>query len=448
LEARKHPEAKRPATTGLVALVVGLGALALGCGGEDWQPSGVGPSIDPATQALADPTAGSSMSSDLMAMPSGNGVEHVQSALSSGTGGTTGSSGGAATGAEPNVFYLFYATGKDLPATEYNACQGTPPKFDCTFAPTLVECQRQIQTYLDKWYADMNIIFTLTRPTSGKFYTEVVSSGGGAWCNVATKVAGVAPFLCTDLQGGVSYTFIGGQSAKQTAVIIAQEQAHLVGLEHTTDPNDLMYPQICSDCDGFQNVALPIDTDRCDRGTQNSYQMLKQRLGAWGGGPKPSAFGCMDDTVPPTLSIVDPAPNEIVMKNFSLNVDAKDDCELSEVQVQVSPLGLKATSYAPPFQWDLTNISGHQTITVTAIDGVGHTTKQTVSITAPMKVGTLDATTANAAGCTMGSSAFGLAGVLPALGALFVFSRRRRPKSRRRRPVTGALDRDAYSSQG
>jgi len=38
--------------------------------------------------------------------------------------------------------------------------------------------------------------------------------------------------------------------------------------------------------------------------------------------------------------------------------------------------------------------------------------------------------------------------VLPALGALFVFSRRRRPKSRRRRPVTGALDRDAYSSQG
>ncbi|HTA18508.1 MAG TPA: hypothetical protein VK989_04410, partial [Polyangia bacterium] len=193
MKARKYAEAKRPATTGLVALVLGLGSLALGCGGEEWQPSGVGPSIDPETQAIADPTKGASMSSDLMAMPSGSGVEHVQSALSGGAGG---SSGSTTNGGEPNVFYLFYATGKDLPTTNYNACQGTPPKFDCAFAPTLVECQRQIQAYLDKWYADMNIIFTLTRPTSGKFYTEVVSSGGGAWCDVDAKVAGVAPFLC------------------------------------------------------------------------------------------------------------------------------------------------------------------------------------------------------------------------------------------------------------
>jgi hypothetical protein len=430
---------------GLVALVLGLGSLALGCGGEEWQPSGVGPTIDQQTQALSDPTAGATMGGDLMAMPgkpNSGGVEREQSALSSGADGGAASGGTPATG-EPNVFYLFYATGKDLPTTEYNACQGTPPKFDCTFAPTLVECQRQIQTYLDRWYADMNLVFTLTRPTSGKFYTEVVTSGGGDWCNVTTKVAGVAPFLCTDLQGGVSYTFLGGASAKQTAVIIAQEQAHLVGLEHTTDPNDLMYPSICSDCDGFQDKSLPIDTDRCDRGTQNSYQMLKERLGAWPGGPKPSAFGCADDTVPPTLAIIDPVANEMVPKNFSLNVTAKDDCELSEVQVQVSPLGLKASSYAPPFQWDLTNISGHQTITVSAIDGVGHVTKQTVSITAPMTPGTIDATTANAAGCAVASSAFGLAGGLPALGILVVFSRRRRAPPRRRRAVTGALKGDA-----
>jgi hypothetical protein len=173
--------------------------------------------------------------------------------------------------------------------------------------------------------------------------------------------------------------------------------------------------------------------------------MLKDRLGAWPGGPKPSAFGCMDDKVAPTLKILDPVQNAAVNKNFSLRVDAKDDCDLAEVQVQLAPQGLKATSYAPPFEWDLTNISGHQTITVTAIDGFGHVTRQTVAINAPMVKGTLDATTPNMAGCAVASSAFGLAGALPALGALFVFSRRRRTSPRRRRAITGALKPDSPS---
>jgi hypothetical protein len=439
--ARQDEARKTPRRRGLVVLALGLaGALtAPACGDEDWPPSAGGPSIDSETEAF-DPMANASLGDDLKAMPAPKApaVERVTSALSSG-----GGSGGAA---EPSVFYLDYATGNELPATDLNACsgQGAPPKFRCTFAPTLAECQRQIQAYLDKWYADFNIVFTLTRPTSGKFYTEVISSGGGAWCNVASNVAGVAPFLCKDIDGGVAYTFLGGQSAKQTAVIIAQEQAHLVGLEHVKSATDIMYPSICTDCDGFQNKELPIDGDRCDRGTQNSYQMLKDRLGAWPGGPKPSAFGCANDTVAPTVKITDPAPDAMVMNDFSLRVQAKDDCDLSEVQVQVMPQGLKATSYAPPFEWDLANISGHQTITVTAIDGTGHVTKDSVSITAPMEKGTIDVKAPNLAGCAVASSAFGVAGLLPALGVLLLFSRRRRPAPRRRRrSITGALERES-----
>jgi len=441
LKARKHQARKAPRTPGLVALALGLALAAAACGGEEGEPSGVGPQLDERTQALVDPMAGASLGDDMVTMPAaggGSGVERAQSALSTGSGGA----GGAPVSAgAPKVFYLFYATGKDLPATDLNACSGlgTPPKFNCTFAPTLAECQRQIQSYLDRWYADFNIIFTLTRPTSGKFYTEVISSGGGAWCNVSSKVAGVAPFLCKDLAGGVSYTFLGGQSAKQTAVIIAQEQAHLVGLEHVASDTDLMYPSICSSCDGFVDEDLPIDGDRCDRASQNSYQMMKGTLGAWPGGPKPSAFGCMNDTVPPTVQITSPKADTVVKKNFQLVVNAKDDCDLTEVQVVVSPQNLKTTSYAPPFEWDLSNISGHQTITVTAIDGFGHVTKQSIAVTAPMAAGTIDAMTPSA-GCTVASSAFGLAGVLPALGVLVVFSRRRRPARRRR--VTGALESD------
>jgi hypothetical protein len=448
VKARQQHRTTACRTKGLVSRALGLsllaGALAAapGCGGEEWQPSGKGPAIDTETQALADPTAGASMRGDLVAMPApsaGGGVESVRGALSSNGNGNGNGNGNAA--GDPKVVYLFYATGKDLPATDYNACSGfgAPPKFDCTFAPTLSECQRQIQAYLDKWYADFNVVFTLTRPTSGTFYTEVVSSGGGAWCNVASKVAGVAPFLCKDISGGVAYTFLGGQSAKQTAVIIAQEQAHLVGLEHVTSSNDIMYPSICSDCDGFLDKDLDIDGDRCDRASQNSYEMMKDRLGAWPGGTKPSVFGCVNDTTPPTVHIISPTDNANVEKDFSLRVDAKDDCNLAEVQVQVSPQGLKATSYAPPFEWDLANISGYQTITVTAIDGFGHVAKDTARITAPMQAGTLNVTAPNMAGCAVASSAFGLAGAAPALAVLLVFSRRRR-RAPRRRAVTGALD--------
>jgi hypothetical protein len=438
VKARKHVAMKVPRSAGLVALALAALPWAAGCGGEDegaWQPTGVGPAIDRETQALVDPMAGASMGDDLLTIPGSSkaigGVDRATSALSGGNGKS----------ADPKVFYLFYADGKSLPPTEYDACDGaTPPKFNCTFAPTLPECQRQIQAYLDKWYADLNIVFTLTRPTSGRFYTEVISSGGGAWCKVAPKVAGVAPFLCSDINGGVAYTFLGGQSAKQTAVIIAQEQAHLVGLEHVTSTKDIMYPSICSDCDGFVDKDLDVDGDRCDRASQNSYEMLKERLGEWPGGPKPSVFGCTNDTVPPTVSILEPTADAKVLRSFTLKVAAKDDCNLSQVQVQVTPLGLKATSYAPPYEWDLANISGHQTITVTAIDGFGHVTKDSVTIDAPMEKGTIDATAPNMAGCAVATSAFGFAGALPALGVLLVFSRRRRAPARRRRAVTGALD--------
>ncbi len=434
MKSTKRAASQAPVAKGLLALAMVLAPVATGCGtDEDWQPSGVGPPIDHRTGALAEPSVEApGLDGDMVPMPpQSNGVQRVQSALTS--------DDAPARVGPPKVFYLFYANGKDLPATDANACNGTPPKFNCTFAPTLAECQRQIQTYLDAWYADLNIIFTLTRPTSGSFYTEVVSSGGGAWCDVNAKVAGVAPFLCRDIDGGVAYTFLGGTSAKQTAIIIAQEQAHLVGLEHVSSQKDLMNPSICSDCDGgFLDADLPTSGDRCDRATQNSYQMLKQRMGAWPGGPKPSAFGCMSDQRPPTLDITNPIDGAKVKANFSLHVSAKDDCDLATVAVSVMPQSLKATAYAPPFEWDLTNISGEQTITVTAVDSFGHVTQNSITVTAPIEPGKLNSMTPGAAGCTVATSAFGLAGLLPALGALLVFSRRRQPRVRRR-SVSGAL---------
>jgi hypothetical protein len=287
----------------------------------------------------------------------------------------------------PKVVYLLYADGRTQPSTNPNPCRGTAPKFVCDFAPTLVECQRQIQAYLDKWYANFNIVFTLTRPTSGAYYTEVISSGGGQWCDAADNVAGIAPFLCDDLAGGIAYTFLGGKSAKQTAIIIAQEQAHLVGLEHTQSTRDIMNPTICSNCDGFENVDNKIQNDQCGRATQNSYQMMEDRLGIWTGGIKFNPFGCQFDGGLPLVQILSPTNNASVADSFSLQVQASDDCKVTEVTVAVSPMGLHAQSTASPFEWALTRITGRQIITVTARDQSGKESSASVTVNAPQAPG-------------------------------------------------------------
>jgi Big-like domain-containing protein len=419
-------------TMGLVAtaLAIALSAGVAGCGADSPDGSERVASADGAAPV-------GSLHGDMMTPVRGEAIAAAP-ALGAVSAEHAFSSGGSGT-IQPKVIYLVYADGTQLPPTAYNACTGTAPKFNCTFAPTLEECQRQIQSYLDRWYADFNVIFTLTRPTSGSYYTEVVSSGGGTWCGVSSSVAGVAPFLCQDLHGGVAYTLDGGDSAHDTAVIIAQEQAHLVGLEHVSDTNDIMYPYICQTCDGFENVAVPVTADRCDRQTQNSYQMMLTGLGAWGGGPKPSVFGCIDDTQAPTVAFVSPANGASMGHDFSVKVNAHDDCDLAEVAISVSPQGLTATAKTGPYEWDLTGIDGAQTITVTATDGSGHATVATLNVLAPAASEVAASTATPASGCTVVSGAFGAVGLLPSLAILLVFGGRGRRASRRRRLVTGAL---------
>ena len=416
-------------TRGAALLALALASSLGGCGGE--------PAADE-TGAAGGSGAGAhatSMHGDLLTVPAPTEVGVAAA-------GAPAVAAGSSKSPEPKVIYLVYADGKTpLPQTNYNACSGLAPKFDCTFGTSLLDCQQQVQAYLDRWYADFNVIFTLTRPTSGNFYTEVVSSGGGAWCNAGSTVAGIAPFLCQDLHGGVAYTLDGGESAHDTAVIIAQEQAHLLGLEHVSDTNDIMYPYICQGCDGFENLAVQTTGDRCDRQTQNSYQMMLAALGPWGGGTKPSAFGCMNDIAPPKVSFASPNNHAMMGHDFSVKVDASDDCDLANVTINVMPQGLSATAKKGPYEWDLTGIDGNQTITVTATDGAGHATVATVDILAPASGVVVTAPSDSmTAGCNVASGAFGAAGLLPSLAMLLIFAgRARRPALARRRLVAGAL---------
>jgi hypothetical protein len=373
---------------------VTLGVLAAGCGGESMVAGGA-----------------SLLGDDLVALDGTTADERTAITL-----------GGAPA---PRVVYLVYADGTPLPRTSPNACHATAPKFRCSFGSSLLDCQRKVQSYLDRWYADFNVVFTLTRPMSGPFHTVVVSSGGGGWCGVDPGVAGAAPFLCNPLNNGAVYAFRGGEDARQTAVIVAQEQAHLVGLEHTASDGDLMSPTICERCDGFERDPEPIVGDRCDRKTQASYQMMIDRLGAWPGGPKPSAFGCQDDSPPPIVRVVEPADRTIVGPNFSVRVEATGDCDVAQVDVDVAPQILHASATSPPFKWDLSNISGPQTIIVTATDQRGRSTRRAIGVTAT------DSAAGGAAGCALGSTPAGpeSASSWLVIGLLAGLVARRRPRA-------------------
>lgn len=187
----------------------------------------------------------------------------------------------------PRILFVWYADGgkPPVPAT---VCSGTPPAFKCPFGSN-EECRKQIQTYLDKFYADFNLIFTFTKPTSSPFYSAVVTAAGGSWCGQSAGVSGIAPFACRDLGQGASYTLLCA-TARTCAKTIAQEHAHAVGLAHTTSARDVMYPSSTTIVEGFEDKENKV-TGGC-RSVQNSYQMMKSALGAWPAGmPKPSPSG-------------------------------------------------------------------------------------------------------------------------------------------------------------
>ena len=120
-----------------LALALALASSAGGCGGE-------------APDAPEAARAASSLPSDLTMVkaPVGVALEAPVAVASDKT-----------SAPAPKVIYLVYADGKTpLPATSYDACSGLAPKFECTFGKTLLDCQQQVQAYLDRWYADFNVI--------------------------------------------------------------------------------------------------------------------------------------------------------------------------------------------------------------------------------------------------------------------------------------------------
>ncbi len=198
---------------------------------------------------------------------------------------------------KPARLWIWYPDGGNQANTEDGPyCSGLrPPVFTCTFGTSTGDCKRQIQAYLDLWYADFNLVFTLTRPNAD-YYTIVVTNHG-SWCPSPPEdgMAGIAYSSgCNDITGYAGYVF-SCDNAHDCATVIAHEHAHMVGLGHTDSMTDIMSWKVRPTANGFDNAENPTLGDTCDYLTQNSYQRMLSTLGAWPGGVKPSPFADLPD---------------------------------------------------------------------------------------------------------------------------------------------------------
>jgi hypothetical protein len=206
---------------------------------------------------------------------------------------------------KPNYLWLWYADGKALPEdAPYCGDLKAPPAYQCNFGSSLADCQAKVQSYLDLWYKDFNVVFTLTRPVGGNYDTIVITSG---WPDCATEAAqltggsasnegGIAPGICPYAPFQTAVAIQCGGNAHDCATIIAHEHGHLAGLAHTAGGIDIMNAWIQPAADGFANEPLSVSQDRntfnnpCGLGTQNSHKEMLSALGPWPGGTKPALF--------------------------------------------------------------------------------------------------------------------------------------------------------------
>jgi hypothetical protein len=216
----------------------------------------------------------------------------------------------AAAAPSPAVLYLNFSDGREdvFRAENDNAAQNRsvmgssapfpafawPGMNDETARRTLVdELARQVN---DAFLA-YNVIITTHRPTSGA-YTMVLVGGNPGIFSLDPRVAGIAFMDCDNRQAtNVVFAFPAslGTSVHGLFATIAQEAAHAFGLQHSSNPDDLMYPRVDVTQRGFEDressVASP---NLCGPVTQNSHRRLLELLGPWPGGDKP-----IDELPPP-----------------------------------------------------------------------------------------------------------------------------------------------------
>lgn len=285
--------------------------------------------------------------------------------------------------AQTNVFFLNYDgvsikyTGQlDNSAQDVSMFQ----EFQGNYQPYGAGNKRaaSLQAVKADW-AKYDVVITDVRPQG--VYTMCVNSptnpfGGG--------VLGIAPLDCNDGIGPnivFAYHSANDQfSAATQATTMSQEIAHAYGVEHVSQPNDIMNPFNAGGDPSFLDQCLNLDDSNgqapiqcnqqhqmfCPNGQQSSHQELLWLFGS-----------AAADTSPPTVSITSPTNGQVFEPGASFTVlaEASDDAGVVEVRMYVNG-DLVENETQPPYDVAVNGIpAGSYSFDAEAEDLSGNVTK-------------------------------------------------------------------------
>jgi hypothetical protein len=279
--------------------------------------------------------------------------------------------------ASPTPVYLLFADQRTtIPNGRSCNRSVSPDPFVCAFPLNgdPASCSRQIQGFLDRWFAPYNVYFTLSPPANGPFDTVVITNSSG-WCGSRNR--GETLLTCGHRSNDAAFALACNDNPRDCAVLIAHEYGHLLGLAHTNSSTDIMNPTPCTKCDGFRNADISVPEQECGREKQNSNQLLCERLGAHTGAPEPpSAFHCADQA-PPTLKVLAPREGE-TLSTVYVKAEAADECGVRLVSAKAGDSEEKV--FGPPYEPSLYLPEGPAAVVVTALDNTGRSTSVTVHV--------------------------------------------------------------------
>jgi hypothetical protein len=228
------------------------------------------------------------------------------------------------------------------------------------------------------------VTLTEARPAAGDYVMTVVSPTNP----FAGQAAGIAPLDCGDswTRNNVVFAFHGandGYSINEQARTIGQEVAHSIGLEHTTEPTDIMSyaygpadfwfvddcmdilttPQSPSIFCGWQHELY------CPEDQQNSHAELLGLIGA-----------STPDTQSPVLAIVAPVDGQefAAGDSFEIVVEGSDDVAIVEMELFSGGTSV-AVDGSAPWGWEVHQIpAGHYELYAEARDAAGNAAQSAV----------------------------------------------------------------------
>ena len=230
---------------------------------------------------------------------------------------------------------------------------------------TLVDCAKN--TFLP-----FDVTIVSERPTTGT-YSEIIVAGHGSELQIGINGGGVAPFI--DCAGStdnvITYMFAADSGVAQDYLCggIAQETAHVFGLDHELNADDPMTYLNIGSHKTFQNAAaqchdmnLNPAACRCF-GQGTSSQQMQNSYGYLMG-----MFGPLILT-PASMTIDDPKDGAYVKPGFSIHSTFVDQLTFSQATLAIDDATASTKTSGPYiFQTAGSIPTGDHKVTVTATD--------------------------------------------------------------------------------